>query len=141
MKSAQQIMSDRYVQAGPDWTVGRSLRSLLDNSAALVAIIDSQHHLCGILPNAVMLRAAIDSHLRQDPVSLHMLRRFATVTPDAPADWVLEQFVLHNLNVVPVVEEGQLLGVVERLELLRGVLDSGDPVRSRRDPAGDVVWL
>ncbi len=131
MITAEHIMTDHFIQVRPEVSVGRAIEQLLDERARMVAIVDSDGRIQGTLPNTVFLRAALDAHLRQDPISLHMMRQFATVSPEAPVDLVLDQFVLHDLELLPVVIGGQIAGVIERADVLRGVMG----IRSGSDPA------
>jgi Mg/Co/Ni transporter MgtE len=126
MLVAEQIMNDRYVEVGAETSVGRAVQRLLDERAGLVAVTDAHRRLHGLLPDTVLLRAAIDTQLAHDPVSIHMQRQFATVHRKAPADLVLDQFVLHDLQILPVIEEGRIVGVIDRFDVLRGVLGSDD---------------
>lgn len=140
MIRAEHIMTDHFIQVRPEVSVGRAIEQLLDERARMVAIVDTDDRIQGTLPHSVILRAAMDSHLRQDPISLHMIRQFATVSPEAPVDLVLDQFVLHDLELLPVVSGGRITGVIERVDVLRGVMgirpgiDPGQP-----GPVNDMV--
>ena len=115
MVKAEHIMTRHFVQVRPEDSVGRAISALLNERANLIVVVDADNRLQGLLPGSVVLRGALDSHLRQDPVSLHMLRQFATVSPEAPIDLALDQFVLHDLEVLPVVAESRIQGVIERM--------------------------
>ncbi len=140
MIRAEHIMTDHFIRVGPEVSVGRAIEQMLDEQASMIAIVDSRDRLQGTLPDSVILRAVMDSHLRQDPISLHMLRQFASVDPQAPVDLVLDQFVLHHPGILPVTSNGCIMGVIERMDLLRGVLGTGiDADHSQPDFLNDVV--
>ena len=122
MITADHIMTRHFVQVRPEDTVARAISAMLDERANLIVVVDADDRLQGIVPGSVILRGALDAHLRQDPVSLHMLRQFATLSPQAPIDLALDQFVLHDLQVLPVVSENRIAGVIERMDLLQGVI-------------------
>ncbi len=140
MLLAEQIMTGHFVPVGIEISVGGAVRRMLDERASLVAVVNPGERLQGILPDAVLLRAAIDIQLAQDPVSLHMLRQFATVQRKAPVDLVLDQFVLHDLQILPVLDNTRIVGVIDRHDVLRGVLGATEskPASSARQP--DVAW-
>lgn len=142
MICASHIMTSRFVQVPPEEAVGRAIEQMLDQAAVMVVVVGADGRIQGQLPEAVMLRAAMDSHLRQDPISLHMVRQFAAVDLRAPVDLVLDQFVLHNLHGLVVVENGIIRGAIERSDLLRGVMGpSADPILSATPWSGDAVGL
>ncbi len=120
MLTAQQILSDDFVSVRPETTIGKSIELMIEENTSHLLVLSDQGQLVGTLEDGVALRAAIDSHLRQDPVSLHMTRRFASVALQAPLDVVLDQFVLHNPRFLPVADSsGQVAGVISRADLLR----------------------
>ena len=122
MLTAEQVLSDLFVSVRPETSVGKSIEQMIEQETSILLVITADFQLVGTVEELVLLRAAIDSHLRQDPVSLHMTRRFASVSGHAPLDVVLDQFVLHDLQFLPVVDsDGCVAGVISRADLLRVV--------------------
>jgi predicted transcriptional regulator len=142
MITAEHIMNPQFVAVRSHVTVGKAIVQMLDEGATLVAVVDENGRITGTLPDSVILRAAVDAHLRHDPISLHIQRQFATISPLAPLDLVLEQFVLHDLQAVPVVDSGRMVGVIHRVDLLRGVMGAdSNPENGRSDWLNNTVWL
>lgn len=128
MLTADQILAEPYVAVKPETSVGKAIEKMVAEKASAVLVLSEDFELIGTLAESVLLRATIDAHLRQDPVSLHMNRRFSTVSQHAPLDVVLDQFVLHGLRNLPVIGlDGYVLGIISRDDLLRAVF--GDSAR------------
>lgn len=125
MLTAEQILSDQYISVTPETTVGKAIEQMIEDKTSILLVVSAANQLVGTLEDGVALRAAIDAHLRQDPVSLHTSRQFASVSKVAPLDVVLDQFVLHDLHFLPVVDRnGFVAGVISRADLLHAVFGS-----------------
>ena len=53
-----------------------------------------------------------------------MTRKVVTVTPDSPVDVLATKMVEQHLTVLPVVDQGALVGMVTKPDLLRLVVDA-----------------
>jgi len=112
MLTADQILSEQYVSVNPGTSVGKAIERMVEENTSIILVASDDYQLIGTLTESVLLRATMDSHLRQDPVSLHMTRRFSSVSRHAPLDVVLDQF------------DGCGAGVISRVDLLRTVFGS-----------------
>ncbi len=131
MITAGQISNERYITVSPSTSVGSAVSQMLDENVSVLLVIGVDQQLVGTVSDQVLLRAAIDSHLRQDPVSLHMKRQFAVVSEQAPLDVVLDQFVLHDLQFLAVAHNhGMVQGIIGRLDLLKTVFGEKPSVLS-----------
>ena len=125
MLTADQILSEQYVSVNPGTSVGKAIERMVEENTSIILVASDDYQLIGTLTESVLLQATMDSHLRQDPVSLHMTRRFSSVSRHAPLDVVLDQFVLHDLQFLPVLgSDGYVAGVISRVDLLRTVFGS-----------------
>lgn len=127
MQNARQIATDQFVSVRPETTIGQAINQLLEENTLSLVVLSADDQLIGTLSESICLRAAIDSHLRMDPVSIHMSRQFASVSELAPIDVVLDQFVLHDLQFLPVIDaSGTVSGVITRQDLLRVVFGNAE---------------
>ena len=122
MLTARDIMNPAIVTAAPDWSVKQVLDLLLEEDVSRLPILDANGRLVGLVSESVLLVAAFDLQLQSDPVSLHMQRQFISAAPDEPVGQLVEKFLLHRVRHFPVVENGRILGIVTRRDLLRAVL-------------------
>ena len=56
-----------------------------------------------------------------------MTRFVMTVTPDRPATEAVRRMVGQKIGALPVMEGGQLVGILTRTDVLRAVLRGGAP--------------
>lgn len=120
-----------------DEPLGDALRTLLDSDLPAVPVLDGRGQYAGIfgerefmaavfpgylgdLKGAAFLSRSIDAALerrescRHDPVSKYMNREHVEVGPDPSDVGLAEIFLHHRVLVVPVVDDGQVLGIITR---------------------------
>ena len=56
-----------------------------------------------------------------------MSRQFVSIDRNAPLETVIDQFVLHQVPYLPVLDQGRLVGVIGRRDVLRAVFSSDQP--------------
>jgi CBS-domain-containing membrane protein len=67
-----------------------------------------------------------------------MTRRIATVGPDADLADVAHILQAHHIKRVPVVQDGKLLGIITRSDIVRAVSDAARPADSTKRTDGDL---
>ena len=118
-------------------TVAEALRAILDSNLPAVPVVDEQGGLAGVfgerefmealfpgylgqLKSAGFVRRALDESLEKratcgrDPVSEHMLTEHVEVTTDASDAQIAETFFHHRVLLLPVCEDGAVVGVITR---------------------------
>lgn len=121
-------MSPHPLTVGPEATVEQCASLLLSENVDLLPVVDSQENLIGLVSESNLFVALVDQHRRQDPVSLFMNRQFVAIESTAPLATVVDQFVLHQVRYLPVLQNGKLVGVVQRREILK-MFDQRSPNR------------
>ena len=103
------------------------------------APVVERNRLVGVFSERDALTAIAAAHYEQEPpgtVAQHMRHTFAVVAPDADIFEVASVFRNQPIRRVPVVnEEGQLLGIISRSDLLkalRQVFHSRQPTKYER---------
>ncbi|MDP9350824.1 MAG: CBS domain-containing protein, partial [Chloroflexota bacterium] len=124
-KSAGGLMTPQFVAVTPDMTVGEAIEHMrhLDYHPDIVYyvyVVDSLDYDTPLLLGVASLRDMIMAGLtpRMEEV---MTTDFHRVAPNTPTEEVAALVGEYNLLAVPVVEEGQILGIVtvdDVLELL-----------------------
>lgn len=144
MKTARELMDDS-VTVTAELPVRELAETLLDAGADGACVVDGER-LIGVvttmdlvfkekqvhLPTLLYILDAVIPLGRMQDVDdeLHkmasatvedlMTRTVITVGPDAPMDEVATRMVEDHLTLVPVVDDGRLLGAVTKRSLLRG---------------------
>lgn len=120
--SIRELMTPTPITAAPDWTVGKVIDVMLDRDVSTLLIVDLQGRMVGIVSESSLLAPAFDPQLRAHPISLHMQRQVASVDVRETIEGLLESFLLHRVRHLPVMENGQPIGVISRRDVLRSLM-------------------
>ena len=123
---AEQFMQDAVFshQPGDD---GESLaQTLTEGGFGSVPIVDQSHHLLGIVSEFDLLHAVKEEkHLASIKAEDLMTPNPTTVSPETPAMDIMQKLEAKHLIRMPVVnEEGHLVGIVSRRDILLGYLNA-----------------
>ena len=112
-----------------------------------VPVVDPQQQLVGILTKFDVLKAfslaaqTIAPHyhdIMQQPVAMVMTRDPVSVDPQLPLSRLLQKLVEMRTKSLPVVENGQLVGIIAREDVLkalrRATLQHEIPVHEEQRP-------
>jgi CBS domain-containing protein len=129
---ARDIMSRPVVTVATDTTVRAAITLLTEKGFAAVPVVDDLGHVVGIFSESDAVRAAMSTaggvDHRDDPVSAAMVRPVEVVTPGTDVAVLAEHMLAGRLRCLPVVEEGLLIGVVARRDLLRTLIRDDDVI-------------
>jgi CBS domain-containing protein len=138
---AQDVMTTKVVSVAPHTPVAEIAKLLLERQISAVPVVGDDRRLLGIVSEGDLIhelgqdgaprswwldllaspqaRAAayLKSHgrLARDV----MTRSVIAVTPDAPLPQIARLLEARRIKRVPVVQDGQLIGIVSRADLLR----------------------
>jgi CBS domain-containing protein len=142
MVEIRDIMSTPVVTVGPDATFDEIVELLLTNSVSGLPVVDEDGHLLGIVTEADLVSnqaygyrrrralALVVDHLRgRDPQWVRkssgrvarelMSNVLSVVTPDEEVAAAARRMLEDGHKRLPVVEDGRLVGIVARMDLLR----------------------
>jgi CBS domain-containing protein len=118
-------MSRPVVSVDTGATVLDAVTALTEHGFAAVPVVDDGDHVVGIFSEFDGLRA---EHRRTAPVTEAMTAPVEVTTPDAEVSVIAERMLTQHLRSVPVVEEGLLVGIVARRDLLRTMVCTDDVI-------------
>lgn len=122
---ARDIMSRPVVSVDTTATVLDAVTALTEHGFAAIPVVDDGDRVVGIFSESDGLRA---EHRRDAPVTDVMTPLVEVTTPDADVARIAERMLAKHLRSVPVVEEGLLVGMVARRDLLRTMVSTDDVV-------------
>ena len=111
--TVREIMTERVVTTTPDRSVDEVARVLREHGFSGMPVVSADGALVG------MVSAYDIISKRGQTVGEIMSRGVISVGEEASADQVASLMGLHGIRRVPVVREGQLVGIVSRSDLLR----------------------
>jgi CBS domain-containing protein len=138
------VMTRQVVTIDKDAPIGTAARLLLEHRISGLPVVDAAGNLEGIITEGDFLRRAETGTQRRRPrwlefilgpgrlaqeyVHTHgrrvndvMTRRVHTVTEDTPLEDVVRRMEKHRIKRFPVVQDGKLVGIVSRANLLRAL--------------------
>ncbi|MGE3987374.1 CBS domain-containing protein [Pseudorhodoplanes sp.] len=142
--NASDIMTVRVVTIAPDATVQQAAKLMLEREVSALPVVDGSNRLIGIISEGDLVRRAETGterkpswwlsfvsgadQLAHDFVKAHgtkvsdvMTTDVVVARPDSPLREVAGLLESHRIKRVPVVEEGLVIGVVSRANLLQAL--------------------
>lgn len=114
-----ELMSAPVVMVEHDITLGRA-REIFEERGISGAPVLRDGELCGIVSLRDVRRAALAERLDL-PVSSHMTHDFVSVAADEPIEDALHLMTEHDVGRLPVVEEGAVVGILTRTDIIRSL--------------------
>ncbi|MEQ8386648.1 MAG: CBS domain-containing protein [Coleofasciculus sp. A1-SPW-01] len=118
--SALELMSSPVRTIRPDTTVGEAQRILLRYGHSGLSVVDEHDQLIGIISRRD-IDLALHHGLGHAPVKGYMTRNLKTITPQTSLPEIESLMVTYDIGRLPVLENGQLVGIVTRTDVLRQV--------------------
>jgi CBS domain-containing protein len=122
---ARDIMSRPVVSVDTRSTVRDAVTALTEHGFAAVPVVDDGDHVVGIFSESDGLRTG---HRSEDPVTTAMRTPVEVTALDADIATIAERMLTKGLRSLPVVEEGLLVGIVARRDLLRTMVRADDVI-------------
>lgn len=128
MLTARAIMTEDVVTIGPGASIEQAIELLLRQNISGLPVTDDEGQLIGIVTEFALLVIAYDHKLRNDTVDKHMTTDLHMVGPDEPINKVADLCLAHRVRRVPVSENGRLLGLISRRDVLKALYETQAPV-------------
>lgn len=116
--TAKELMSSPVRTIRPDTTIEQAQRVLLRYGHSGLAVVDEQDQLVGIISRRD-IDLALHHSLSHAPVKGHMNRNLKTAAPDTTLPEMESLLVTYDMGRLPVLQEGQLVGIVTRTDVLQ----------------------
>jgi CBS domain-containing protein len=154
---AHDVMTWGAITVEPEASVARAVRLMLQNKISGLPVVDANGQLVGMVTEGDFLRRGELGTERRRPrwlefllgpgrlaaeyvqssgrkVSEIMTLEVQTITPETPLDEVVRLMERHRIKRLPVVQDGKLVGIVSRANLLHALASVASEVKA---PAGD----
>jgi CBS domain-containing protein len=121
MLTARNIMTDNLITVRPEDSTEAAIQLLLDEQISGLPVVNKQGHLVGVITEFALLGLVYDQDLKNQTVDQHMTRELITVNIDDPVSRVADLCIVHRVRRLPVMENGRLVGVIARRDVLRAL--------------------
>lgn len=157
---ASDVMIRDVITVGPDDDVSRAAKMLADHDISALPVIDEHRHVLGILSEADLLRREEIGTEKQRPRWLEavtpssllaadysrshgrkvrelMSETVVSATADTPLSEIAALLERKRIKRVPIVEDGKLIGIVSRANLIQALASAPVPGLVTREASTD----
>lgn len=118
-RTARDIMTDTVIMAKDDMLVTDVIRLLLRWHISGLPVVDDKGMLVGIITEHDLMNFAISGDAADTRVSKVMTTKVETYSPDTLVAEVINHFAASRIRRTPVVENGKVVGIISRRDILR----------------------
>lgn len=133
-KTAKQAMSRGLVTLRPDMDVLEALRILVEGRLSGAPVTDQVGNLIGILTERDCMKIALGAGYHSEDgghVANFMTTDVVTVDANTPITEIAERFANSNFRRLPVIDQGRLIGIISRRDVLKQLEIAWQPDRHR----------
>ncbi|MBD2298615.1 CBS domain-containing protein [Nostoc sp. FACHB-190] len=123
--TARDLMSSPVRTIRPETTIAEAQRILLRYGHSGLSVVDAQGQLVGIISRRD-LDIAFHHGFSHAPVKGYMTINLKTITPDTTLPQIESLMVTYDIGRLPVLADGQLVGIVTRTDVLRELHQADD---------------
>ena len=116
--TARELMSSPVRTIRPDTTISEAQRILLRYGHSGLSVVDEKDQLVGVVSRRD-IDLALHHGFGHAPVKGYMTKNLKTITPQTSLPEIESLMVTYDIGRLPVLEDGQLVGIVTRTDVLR----------------------
>ncbi len=130
MLTVRDIMTGHVVFVDPDDLIERAIGLMLRHGVSGLPVVDSSGQLLGVITEFDVIDIVDDFFTEKNKVYHYMTRDPLTVDANCSVIDLAATFRKRSVRRYPVVDEGRLVGIISRRELIRLVYE----MRSQPSP-------
>jgi tRNA nucleotidyltransferase (CCA-adding enzyme) len=135
--TARELMSSPVRTIRPDTSIAEAQRILLRYGHSGLSVVDHHGKLVGIISRRD-IDIALHHGFSHAPVKGYMTPNLKTITPDTPLSEIESLMVTYDIGRLPVLDQGALVGIVTRTDVLRQVHQAKLNGNGNRLPEGET---
>jgi len=124
MPTVKELMTTDLISVDPDDSVETAISLMLKHGVSGLPVVDRSGRLRGVLSEFDLLDLVSDPQTTRDKIADYMSSELATVEEDDDVTVAAEHFRTQSIRRLPVVRQGQVVGVLSRRDLLRHILQA-----------------
>ncbi len=128
MITAREIMRENVVTINLESSLEEAIDLMLSQEISGLPVTDNEGHLAGIVTEFALLAIVYDEKIRQDTISEHMTANVLTIEADDPISKIADMCIVHRVRRVPVMENGRIVGMISRRDVLKALYEAKVPV-------------
>lgn len=124
MLTVREIMTENVTTIGRDCSVQDAIELMLARGVSGLPVVDESGNLSGIVTEYALLAIAYDHDVADDTVAEHMTTDVLTIEADQSLSQAADLCIAHRIRRAPVMENGQLVGLISRRDVLKSLYES-----------------
>ena len=117
-RKARDIMTLNVVTTKPDVLVINAIKVLINHHISGMPVVDGEGNLLGIITEHDVVNFLISGDAADTKVSDVMTKNVDTHNPDTPFEEIVSHFAAYRNRRVPVVENGKVIGIISRRDIV-----------------------
>lgn len=118
--TARELMSSPVRTIRPETTIDEAQRILLRYGHSGLSVVDADDRLVGVISRRD-LDIALHHGFSHAPVKGYMTTNLKTITPETLLPEIESLMVTYDVGRLPVLDQGELIGIVTRTDVLRQI--------------------
>ena len=118
-RTARDIMTTTVITVKGDVILTDVIKLLLRWHISGLPVVDDEGKLVGIITEHDLMNFALSGNAADTRVSEVMTTRVETYSPDTLVVEVINHFAARRIRRMPVVENGKVVGIISRRDILR----------------------
>ena len=136
MFKAKDIMTTHVVAVDVDDTIDHAISLMVKHRISGLPVLDKQGRPVGVVSEFDLLELIYDGQTIQAEVRRYMSADLYTVTEEDSWDHVVDVFRSTHVRRLPVLRDGNLVGIVTRHDLVHGIRDARQQIREKLSQQG-----
>lgn len=127
-RRVRKIMETDPVRLAASDPIRRAIAAMVERSAHAALVIDDAGGLAGLLTEKDCFRPALHASYYQEwrtTVADHMTREVVAIEAGDDVVRAAEMFVEHRFRILPVLDEGRPVGLLDRSAVLKELFSGG----------------
>src|SRR3954447_24056646 len=105
-----------------DATVAEAIEFLVENHTGGAPVVDREGNLIGMISELALIDVVFDPAVKDSPVTDYIMAEVHSLAPEDPLSRAAQLFTLYAFRRLPVVENGKLVGIFTRRDLMSHAL-------------------
>jgi tRNA nucleotidyltransferase (CCA-adding enzyme) len=114
----REVMNPNVVAVRPETTVQETIEFLTQHHIGGSPVVNEEGELVGMISELALIDVVFDLEIKYAPVSKYMNTELHVVRPGELLTRAAQLFALYSFRRLPVVENGKLVGIITRRDLM-----------------------
>lgn len=126
MSCVDQVMNRKVITVSPETTLADAVRLFTKHHIGGAPVVDVDNQVVGMVSELQLLDLVFDPAASSAPVSAYMTENVKSVSPADELAHAGQLFALFAFRRLPVIDNGKLVGIVTRRDLMNHTLSTGE---------------